>query len=227
MILACRCRNFLACPFRDHRCGNVVLLSTSTASRQSLTFLPFPWLFYVHFVFTHTRTHTHRHVDAHSYSFTRAEEGASDIAQTQPCAHRHALQVDRRKTLMSASGSALSGEWLQDTQGLLSTAQDNAFTPSSPPAGVLCFPLAVSSSNPSSTGSPVVDGDPTPYGVTAQQLDALSAMAYLVGSPLQQQQPVGGDMTHPGLLVAAKLLQHGVDPERIIEVIECRCRDAF
>ncbi|AYU82112.1 hypothetical protein LDHU3_33.2030:CDS1 [Leishmania donovani] len=127
---------------------------------------------------------------------------------------------------MPTSGKALSGGWLQDTQGLVGTAQSTTSTPSLPPAVVHSFPHAGSSSTLSSPDGSVVAGDPTPYGVTAQQLDALSAMAYLVGSPLQRQQPVGSDMTHPALLVAAKLLQHGVDPERIIELIECRYHDA-
>lgn len=67
----------------------------------------------------------------------------------------------------------------------------------------------------------------TPYGVSREQLEALSAMAYLVGSPLQRQQPCGGDATHPALLVAAKLLQQGVDPERIIQLVECRYEDSI
>lgn len=62
----------------------------------------------------------------------------------------------------------------------------------------------------------------TPYGVSREELEALSAMAYLVGSPLQRQQPTSSAATHPALLVAAKLLQHGVDPERIIRLMECR-----
>ncbi|CAJ1034077.1 hypothetical protein IOCL2690_000743600 [Leishmania lindenbergi] len=87
------------------------------------------------------------------------------------------------------------------------------------------FPHAGSPSTLSSPDSSVDAGSRTSYGVSAQQLDALSATAYLVGTPLQRQQPVGRDMTQPALLVAAKLLQHGVDPERI-DLIECRYRDA-
>ncbi|KPA76608.1 unspecified product [Leptomonas pyrrhocoris] len=66
----------------------------------------------------------------------------------------------------------------------------------------------------------------TPYGVSVEQLEALSAMAYLLASPLQRQQPCGSDATHPALLVAARLLQHGVDPERVIQLVECRYEDS-
>ncbi|KAG5494318.1 hypothetical protein GH5_02331 [Leishmania sp. Ghana 2012 LV757] len=127
---------------------------------------------------------------------------------------------------MLTSGVTLSERWLHDAEGLVSRAQSITPTSSLPPTAVPSSPHAGLSSTPPSLDSSAAAGDPTSYGVTAQQLDALSAMAYLVGSPLQRQQPVGSDMTHPALLVAAKLLQRGVDPERIIALIECRHRDA-
>ncbi|KAG5469404.1 hypothetical protein LSCM1_02621 [Leishmania martiniquensis] len=127
---------------------------------------------------------------------------------------------------MPKLSSPLSQGWLSDTEELVGSAHSITTTYYLPSTAVTSFPHAGSSWTPSSFGSSAAAADPTPYGVTAQQLDALSAMAYLVGSPLQRQQPVGSDMTHPALLVAAKLLQRGVDPERIIELIECRHRDA-
>lgn len=78
------------------------------------------------------------------------------------------------------------------------------------------------SSPPASPDTHRAEESKPPYGVTQEQLDALSAMAYLVGSPLQRQQPCDGEATHPALLVAAKLLQQGVDPERVIQLVECR-----
>jgi hypothetical protein len=78
--------------------------------------------------------------------------------------------------------------------------------------------------SPHASSSPhdAADRNATPYGLANDQLEALSAVAYLTGSPLQSQQPSGGARTHPALLVAAKLLQQGVDPERIIQLVECR-----
>lgn len=60
--------------------------------------------------------------------------------------------------------------------------------------------------------------------VSPDQLDALAAFAYLVGSPLQPHQPGQNcaAAAHPSLLVVAQLLQYGVDPERIIEIIQGR-----
>ncbi|KAG5495089.1 hypothetical protein JKF63_02142 [Porcisia hertigi] len=127
---------------------------------------------------------------------------------------------------MPTSGMTLAGGWLHDAQGLVDSALgSSSSTSSSLPAAATGFPYSGLFSTLSAVDNSAVAGDPTPYGVTTQQLDALSAMAYLVASPLQRQQPVGSDMSHPSLLVAAKLLQSGVDPERIIELIECRYRD--
>lgn len=118
---------------------------------------------------------------------------------------------------MSSASPSLTGGWLRDADGLVANTRGlNASSPS--PSEAPAPPELAVASTPGDLA--------TPYGVTAQQLDALSAVAYLVGSPLQRQQPAGSDMTHPALLVAAKLLQQGVDPERIIELIECRYTDA-
>ncbi|KAK7196923.1 hypothetical protein NESM_000634400 [Novymonas esmeraldas] len=112
------------------------------------------------------------------------------------------------------SNETLAGGWLADADGLVCTAAPASASPATPRLTHAASQLPID-------GAAAAE-DPTPYVLTAQQLDALSATAYLVGSPLQRQQPVGSEVTDPALLVAATLLQHGVDPERIIELIKSR-----
>lgn len=60
------------------------------------------------------------------------------------------------------------------------------------------------------------------HAVTSAQMECLAGIAYMVGSPLQQHQPTAVESLQPSLLLACHLLEQGVDPERIIQVIEAR-----
>ncbi|EAN78570.1 hypothetical protein, conserved [Trypanosoma brucei brucei TREU927] len=53
-------------------------------------------------------------------------------------------------------------------------------------------------------------------------LECLASIAYLVGSPLQRSQPTAAEPVQKALCVVRKLLQRGVNPEQIINVIESR-----
>ncbi|KPI85236.1 hypothetical protein ABL78_5689 [Leptomonas seymouri] len=117
---------------------------------------------------------------------------------------------------MTTSSATLKEVWVEDAQGIAMNAQQS---PTSA-AGLAPSP------QPSPTSYLTSSASATPYGVSLEQLEALSAMAYLVGSPFQREQPSGNDTTHPALLVAAKLLQQGVDPERIIQLVACRHGDS-
>lgn len=118
---------------------------------------------------------------------------------------------------MASLSAALKGVWAADAQDLFSEPP-----PLTTKEALVASPTFASPSHPlTATCERIV----TPYGVSLAQLEALAAMAYLVGSPLQRQQPSGGDVVHPALLVAAKLLQQGVDPERVIQLVECRYDD--
>lgn len=59
--------------------------------------------------------------------------------------------------------------------------------------------------------------------VSSAQLECLAAVAYLLGSPLQRRQPSAQEgAVQPSLLLAYELLDRGVDPERVVELVEAR-----
>lgn len=49
-----------------------------------------------------------------------------------------------------------------------------------------------------------------------------AAIAFLVGSPLQRSQPNALETIQSSLLIANQLLAHGVDPDRIVDLIQHR-----
>lgn len=69
----------------------------------------------------------------------------------------------------------------------------------------------------SSSSSPSLDS------VSSAQLECLAAIAYMLGSPLQRTQPSPQEgAVQSSLLLACELLERGVDPERVIELVEAR-----
>ncbi|EAN89997.1 hypothetical protein TcYC6_0079110 [Trypanosoma cruzi] len=54
------------------------------------------------------------------------------------------------------------------------------------------------------------------------QLECLASIAYLVGSPLQRNQPTVMEPVQRSMKLVRELLRRGVDPEKVIRVIESR-----
>ncbi|CCW63134.1 unnamed protein product [Phytomonas sp. EM1] len=56
--------------------------------------------------------------------------------------------------------------------------------------------------------------------ISASQMECLAATAFLLGSPLQRDQPRAGEAVQSSMRIAYELLAREIDPERIISVIQ-------
>lgn len=57
-------------------------------------------------------------------------------------------------------------------------------------------------------------------GLSSAEMERLASVAYLVGCPLQRHQLNALVGVHPAMRVAAELLARGVDPERVIALMD-------